>query len=116
MGEKKVIVICQSGGKFKTTVGGDLSYEGGDAHAMEVNDKMKFKDFKLEVSEMYNCNLATMSIKYFLPGNRKNLISISNDKDLKRMINFHHDSDTANIYVMTEEIVVPDVSNMPDSR
>ncbi|KAL0335372.1 UNVERIFIED_CONTAM: hypothetical protein Sradi_4749100 [Sesamum radiatum] len=107
MAEKKVIVICQSGGKFETSTDGILSYEGGDAHAMEVDNKMKFKDFKLEVAEMFNCNLATMSIKYFLPGNKKTLISISNDKDLRRMIKFHSDSDTAEVYVVTEEIICP---------
>ncbi|KAK4402084.1 putative L-cysteine desulfhydrase, chloroplastic [Sesamum angolense] len=116
MAEKKVIVICQSGGKFETSTDGILSYEGGDAHAMEVDNKMKFKDFKLEVAEMFNCNLATMSIKYFLPGNKKTLISISNDKDLKRMIKFHSDSDTAEVYVVTEEIVAPEASYMPGSR
>ncbi|KAL0364895.1 UNVERIFIED_CONTAM: hypothetical protein Sangu_0587100 [Sesamum angustifolium] len=116
MAEKKVIVICQSGGKFETSTDGILSYEGGDAHAMEVDNKMKFKDFKLEVAEMFNCNLATMSIKYFLPGNKKTLISISNDKDLKRMIKFHNDSDTAEVYVVTEEIVAPEASYMPGSR
>ncbi|KAL0422142.1 UNVERIFIED_CONTAM: hypothetical protein Slati_3237100 [Sesamum latifolium] len=83
---------------------------------MEVDNKMKFKDFKLEVAEMFNCNLATMSIKYFLPGNKKTLISISNDKDLKRMIKFHNDSDTAEIFVVTEEIVAPEASYMPGSR
>ncbi|KAG8363967.1 hypothetical protein BUALT_Bualt19G0077500 [Buddleja alternifolia] len=113
---KKVIAICQSGGEFETSTEGELSYKGGDAHAMEIDDKMKFKDFKLEVSDMFNCNRGTMSVKYFLPGNKKTLISISNEKDLKRMIKFHNDSDTAELYVMTEEIAAPDVSNMPGSR
>lgn len=113
---KKVIAICQSGGEFETNTDGILCYKGGDAHAMEIDDKMKFKDFKSEVAEMFNCNLGTLAIKYFLPGNKKTLISISNDKDLKRMIKFHNDSDTAEIYVMTEEIVVPDVSQILGSR
>ncbi|KAL8555053.1 hypothetical protein ACS0TY_003017 [Phlomoides rotata] len=113
---KKVIAICQSGGEFESNTDGVLCYKGGDAHAMEIDDKMKFKDFKSEVAEMFNCNLGTLAIKYFLPGNKKTLISISNDKDLKRMIKFHNDSDTAEIYAMTEEVVVPDVSQMPGSR
>lgn len=113
---KKIIAICQSGGEFESNTDGILSYKGGDAHAMEIDDKMKFKDFKSEVAEMFSCNLGTLAIKYLLPGNKKTLISISNDKDLKRMIKFHNDFDTAEIYVMTEEIAAPDVSHMPGSR
>ncbi|KAL2231333.1 uncharacterized protein LOC105172465 [Sesamum indicum] len=113
---KKVIAICQSGGEFETNEDGILSYSGGDAHAMEIDEKMKFKNFKLEVAEMFNCNVDTMAIKYFLPGNKKTLISISNDKDLKLMIKFHDDSETAEIYVMSEKVAAPDVSHMPGSR
>ncbi|CAA0816564.1 Unknown protein [Striga hermonthica] len=116
MVEKKVIAICQSGGEFQTNMDGTLSYAGGDAHAMEIDDKMKFKDFKSEVAEMFSSNLGSMAIKYFLPGNKKTLISISNDKDLKRMIKFHDDSATADVYVMTEDVADPDASHMPASR
>lgn len=116
MAGKRIIAICQSGGEFESNAEGMISYKGGDAHAMEIDDKMKFKDLKSEVAEMFSCNLGTLAIKYFLPGNKKTLISISNDKDLKRMITFHNDSDTADIYVMTEEIAAPDVSHMPGSR
>lgn len=116
MDGKRIIAICQSGGEFESNADGILSYKGGDAHAMEIDEKMKFKDFKSEVAEMFNCNLGTLAIKYFLPGNKKTLISISNDKDLKRMIKFHNDSDSAEIYVMTDEISAPDVSHMPGSR
>ncbi|CAI9769305.1 unnamed protein product [Fraxinus pennsylvanica] len=66
---------------YPRTVKSDLNHgckESGDAHAMEIDGQMKFKDFKLEVAEMFNCNLK--------------------------------------IYVMNEEIVDPDVSNMPGSR
>ncbi|XP_059648371.1 uncharacterized protein LOC132294505 [Cornus florida] len=116
MAGKKVIVICQSGGEFETDNEGTLLYRGGDAHAMEIDDQMKFNDFKSEVAEMFNWSLSTMSIKYFLPGNKKTLITVSNDKDLKRMIKFHGDSSTTDIYVMMEEVVAPDVSDMPASR
>ncbi|RVW77358.1 hypothetical protein CK203_043698 [Vitis vinifera] len=88
MAGKKIIAICQSGGEFEAD-----------------------KD-----AEMFNCSISTMSIKYFLPKNKKTLITISNDKDLKRMIKFHVDSVTVDIYVMTEEVVALDVSNMPASR
>ncbi|KAL3538350.1 hypothetical protein ACH5RR_001716 [Cinchona calisaya] len=112
---KKVIAICQSGGEFETDEDGFLNYKGGDAHAMEIDDKMKYKNFKTEVAEMFNCNLGTMIVKYFLPSNKKTLITISNEKDLKNMIKFHADSETAEIFVMTE-VVVPDASQMPGSR
>ncbi|KAK3025033.1 hypothetical protein RJ639_043311 [Escallonia herrerae] len=116
MDSQKVIAICQSGGEFETDKDGLLSYKGGDAHAMEIDDHMNYHDFKLEVAEMFNCNISTMSVKYFFPGNRKTLITISNDKDLKLMIKFHCDLRTTDIYVMMEEVVAPDVSNMPASR
>ncbi|XP_030959494.1 uncharacterized protein LOC115981470 [Quercus lobata] len=116
MAGKKIIAICQLGGEFETNRDGSLSYRGGDAHAIDVDDQMKFNEFKMEVAEMFNCSIDTMYIKYFLPGNKKTLITISNDKDLKRMIKFHGDSVTADVYVIMEEIVALDVSNLPASR
>lgn len=116
MAGKKIIAICQSGGDFVNAKDGTLSYRGGDAHAIDIDDQMNFNDFRTEVAEMFNCSISTTSIKYFLPGNKKTLITISNDKDLKRMIKFHADSTTADIFIIMEEIVAPDVSNMPGSR
>ncbi|XP_023891703.1 uncharacterized protein LOC112003726 [Quercus suber] len=116
MAGKRIIAICQLGGEFETNRDGSLSYRGGDAHAIDIDDQMKFNDFKMEVAEMFNCSIDTMYIKYFLPGNKKTLITISNDKDLKRMIKFHGDSVTADVYVIMEEIVALDVSNLPASR
>ncbi|XP_016674001.1 uncharacterized protein [Gossypium hirsutum] len=116
MATKKIIAICQSGGEFQTENDGSLSYRGGDAHAIDIDDQMKFSDFKMEVAEMFNCSFGAMSIKYFLPGNRKTLITVSNDKDLERMIKFHGDSITADVYIVMEENGADDVSNMSDSR
>ncbi|XVF05886.1 hypothetical protein REPUB_Repub06bG0000700 [Reevesia pubescens] len=116
MATKKIIAICQSGGEFDTDKDGSLSYRGGDAHAIDIDDHMNFNDFKMEVAEMFNCSIDTMSIKYFLPDNKKTLITVSNEKDLKRMIKFHGNSVTADVYIIMEEIVAPDVSNMPASR
>ncbi|XP_044500467.1 uncharacterized protein LOC123221657 isoform X2 [Mangifera indica] len=116
MAENKIIAICQLGGEFETEQDGTLSYKGGDAHAIDIDDQMRFNEFKTEVAEVFSCNVNTMSLKYFLPGNRKTLITISNDKDLKRMIKFHGDSITAEVYIIMEENVEPDVSNMPASR
>ncbi|GLT27962.1 hypothetical protein SLA2020_029250 [Shorea laevis] len=111
MAGKSVIAICQLGGEFKTNKDGSLSYSGGDAHAIDLDDQMTFDDFKKEVAEIFSCSINTMSIKYFLPGNKKTLITVSNDKDLKRMITFHGDSHTVDVYIMIEEVVAPDVSN-----
>ncbi|XP_065852579.1 uncharacterized protein [Euphorbia lathyris] len=112
----KLIAICQLGGEFQTNKDGSLTYRGGDAHAIDIDDQIKFNDFKTEVAEMFNCSVSSISLKYFLPGHRKTLITISNDKDLKRMIKFHSDSVTTDIYVILEDVVLPDVSNLPASR
>ncbi|GMI84423.1 MUSTANG 7 [Hibiscus trionum] len=116
MATKGLIVICQSGGEFETEKDGSLSYRGGDAHAIEVDDQMMFDDFKTELTEMFGFSVSTMSIKYFVPGNRNTLITVSDDEDLKRMLKFHVDSITAYVYIVMEEIVAPDVSNMTASR
>lgn len=116
MAGRNMIAICQSGGEFKTDRDGVMSYKGGDAHAIDIEGKTKFRDFRLEVAEMFNCDVDAISLKYFLPGNRKTLITISNDKDLKRMVNYHGNSSTADIYVVIEDIDILDVSNMPASR
>nr|XP_027185966.1 uncharacterized protein LOC113783964 [Cicer arietinum]XP_027185967.1 uncharacterized protein LOC113783964 [Cicer arietinum] len=116
MAAKKTIAICQSGGKFETEKDGTLSYKGGDAHAMDIDDQMNFIDFKAEIAEMFSFNLRSMSIKYFLPGNKTTLISISSDKDLQRMVKFHRDSITVEIYILIEDVVALEVSTMPASR
>lgn len=116
MAERKIIAICQSGGEFETDKNGDLSYSGGDAHAIDIDDHMKFNKFKVEVAEMFNFTSNTMSIKYFLPGNKKTLITVSNDKDLNRMVKFHGDSSSVDIYIFIEDAVSPDMSNMLASR
>ncbi|KAL2539686.1 MuDR family transposase [Abeliophyllum distichum] len=52
---------------------------------------------------MCNLNHGTISIKYFLPGNSRNLITLRNDKDLQRMIDFHGNSVTADVFVDGKE-------------
>ncbi|RXH96797.1 hypothetical protein DVH24_009639, partial [Malus domestica] len=51
----------------------------------------------------------------FLLGNNKTLITVSNDKDLHRMIKFHGNFATIDVYIM-EEVAPPDVSSMPTSK
>ncbi|KAE8660181.1 hypothetical protein F3Y22_tig00116958pilonHSYRG00239 [Hibiscus syriacus] len=117
MAANRVIAVCQSGGEFVTDENGTLSYKGGDAHAIDVDGQTKFDDFKTEIAEMFNPSMNTMSIKYFLPGNKKTLITVSNEKDLKRMIKFHGNSASVDMFIiMEEENAAHDVSNMEASR
>ncbi|XP_028760035.1 uncharacterized protein LOC114718769 [Neltuma alba] len=116
MATKKVIAICQSGGEFVTNKDGSLSYNGGDAYAIDVDSQTPLNHFKSEVAETFNFNVDTMIIKYFLPGNKKTLITVSKDKDLQRMINFLGDSATVDVFIISEEAPARNTSNMPGSR
>ncbi|XP_022959327.1 uncharacterized protein LOC111460335 isoform X2 [Cucurbita moschata] len=113
---KKIIAICQSGGEFVKNKDGYLCYNGGEAYAIDIDQQTNLDDFRTEIAEMFSCSIDTMSIKYFLPGNKKTLISISKDKDLKRMINFLKDSITVDVFIMSEEAVARNLSHMPASR
>ncbi|KAI3873946.1 hypothetical protein MKW98_001595, partial [Papaver atlanticum] len=107
--KKKLITICQSGGEFVKNKDGSLSYiNGGDAHAIDIDNETKFDDFKLELAGLWNYSPETVTIKYILAGHGKTLIKISNDRDLKRMIKFHEKSTTVDVFVIHH-----DVSDMP---
>lgn len=95
---------------------GSLSYNGGEAYAIDIDQQTNLDDFKTEVAEMFSCGIDTMSLKYFLPGNKKTLITISKDKDLKRMVNFVKDSVTVDVFILSEEAAARNLSNMPASR
>lgn len=117
MSGKKIIAICQSGGEFATNKeDGSLYYTGGEAYALDLDQHTLLKDFKHELSETFQCSVDGMTIKYFLPGNKKTLITISKDKDLKRMVNFFKDSDQVEVFIIAEEAGARNVSNMPASR
>lgn len=116
MAAKKIIAICQSGGEFVTNKDGSLTYNGGEAYAIDVDQETQLSDFKKEIAEMFNCTADSMSIKYFLPGNKRTLITISKEKDLSRMISFLGDSVTVDVFIMSEEAAVRNVSNLPASR
>ncbi|KAL5724302.1 hypothetical protein ACHQM5_007580 [Ranunculus cassubicifolius] len=116
MDGKKLVTICQFGGEFESNKDGILTYNGGEAHAIDIDHETKYEDFRNEIAEMVNCNSTLVSIKYFLAGNRKTLITVSNDKDLKRMISFNVDSTTVDVYVTAGEVAAHDHSNMPASR
>ncbi|KAG1338944.1 hypothetical protein COCNU_04G012500 [Cocos nucifera] len=100
MARRKILAICQSGGEFVTHSDGSMSYSGGEAHAIDIDHEMMLHDLKSEISGMFNCDADSFSIKYFLPNNKRTLITVSNDKDLKRMVDFHADSDTTDVYVL----------------
>ncbi|KAE8698305.1 guanosine-3',5'-bis(diphosphate) 3'-pyrophosphohydrolase-like [Hibiscus syriacus] len=116
MAGKKIIAICQSGGDFVTNKDGSLSYNGGEAYAIDINEHSKLSDFKSEIKDMFNLRSGNMSIKYFLPGNKKTLITISKDKDLQRMLNFIGETSTVDVFIVPEEAAARNVSNMPASR
>ncbi|CAN6237404.1 unnamed protein product [Urochloa humidicola] len=101
MGRGQIVAVLQVGGEFSTDDDGRMSYYGGEAHAMHVKSDWTFKMFKHEISStLNNLKLDSYVFKYFLPRNDKTLISISNDKDLRRMVDFHAESETTYIYVM----------------
>ncbi|PKU65989.1 uncharacterized protein LOC110111951 [Dendrobium catenatum] len=102
MVEGKIVTICQYGGEFVTNSDGSLSYSGGEAHAIDVGPDMLFDEFNSEISSMFNIDIACMSIKYFLPSNKKTLITISNDKDLRRMVHFNENATTAEVYILNK--------------
>lgn len=99
MARAKLILICQSFGEFSTNDDGTLSYAGGEAHAVDITRETLFNDLKLKLAEMWNLDYDSLSIKYFLPGNRRTLITLANDKDLKRMYDFQGNSVTADVFI-----------------
>ncbi|CAM8937193.1 unnamed protein product [Rhodiola kirilowii] len=103
MDVKKIIAICQSGGTFEKNQDGSLSYTGGEAFAVDLDEHTKLTEFKREVAEMFGFKVTSIIIKYFLRGNKKTLISIAKEKDLKRMIKFTDDSGTVDVFILSEE-------------
>lgn len=116
MPQERLIAICQSGGKFTSAIDGSLLYTGGDAHAIGVSRQTKFDELKAEMAEMWKYDCDSLIIKYFLPNNKRTLITISSDKDMQRMIDFHGDSATVDVYIMTNEDLMIEATNMPCSR
>ncbi|KAF9679742.1 hypothetical protein SADUNF_Sadunf06G0046000 [Salix dunnii] len=49
---------------------------------------------------MCNLEYESLSMKYFIPGNNQILITVSSDKDLKRMFDFHENSITTDVFIM----------------
>ncbi|KAJ0977817.1 hypothetical protein J5N97_013291 [Dioscorea zingiberensis] len=99
MEERTIIAVCQFGGEFVSNNDGAMSYSGGEAHAIQISHGMSFHNFKSEIASMFNIDSTCLSIKYFLPYNKRTLITISGDKDLERMIDFNLNFMTMDIYV-----------------
>ncbi|EHA8589357.1 putative Ubiquitin-conjugating enzyme E2 S [Cocos nucifera] len=97
-----IVAICQYGGEFVSNSDGSMSYSGGEAHAMEIGQGMLFDEFKSELTCMFNIDISSMSIKYFLPNNKRILITVSSDKDLQRMVDFSADASTAEVYILNK--------------
>ncbi|KAL0737888.1 hypothetical protein Bca4012_014098 [Brassica carinata] len=116
MATKKVIAICQAGGQFVTNKDGLLVYTNGDAYAIDIDQDTSLSDFRSELAENFGFSWETMTLKYFLPGNRKTLITISKDKDFKRMVSFSEDAPNVEVFVLPEESKAMIVSSMPASR
>ncbi|XP_074569300.1 uncharacterized protein LOC141825940 isoform X1 [Curcuma longa] len=100
--QRRIVAICQYGGEFVNNGDGSMTYSGGEAHALEVAHGMSFDSFKFELSSVFNVDISGMSIKYFLPGNNKTLITVSSDKDLARMIDFTSNVLTAEVYIINK--------------
>lgn len=116
MGSKKIIAICQSGGEFKTGDDGLLVYDGGEAYAVDVGHGTRLNDLKQELAEMFQYSIDDILIKYFLPGHRKTLISVSREKDLQRMVNFCEDFDQVEVFVINDSGIALNVPNVSGSR
>lgn len=82
---------------------GSMSYSGGDAHALDITSETVIDDLKIKLAQMCNFEYNSLCLKYFLPGNKKTLITLANDKDLKRMKDFYENSITADIFVTGKE-------------
>lgn len=98
---------------------GSLTYSGGEAFAIDVDEETLLSDFKAEAAEMFGCDPTSLILKYFLPGNKKTPITIAKDKDLKRMISFVSDSGTVDVYaegptIQNSVIVAEPFSRSPE--
>ena len=102
MVEGTIVAICQYGGEFVTNSDGSLSYSGGEARAVDVGHDMLLEDFKSEIASTFDIDISGMSIKYFLPSNRRVLITISNDKDLQRMVSYNVHAMSTEVYILNK--------------
>lgn len=96
------MVICQHGGDFVSGSDGSMTYNGGEAHVIDIDNNTNFDGFKTEITNAFNIDMSTMVIKYFLPNNKRTLITVSHDKDLRRMIDLNANSSTLDVFVLNK--------------
>lgn len=113
---KKMIAICQYGGDFETNDDGSMWYNGGEAYAVDLDEQTQLTGFKQEIAETIDSTVDGMLVKYFLPGNRKNLITVSKEKDFQRMVNYYKDSDQLEVFVMKEVAGAKNAKKKPVRR
>lgn len=110
-----MVIICQYGGEFVTNSDGNLNYNNGEAHAIDISCDVSFDELKSEITSICNIDLNGMSLKYFLPNNRRTLITISSDKDLRRMVNFNANSGPTEVFIMNKVDIRAPRSTVADS-
>ena len=67
MEPKKVIAICKSRGNFELGEDSLLSYNGGEAYAVDFDRQTQLSDFKKEIAETFRYSAEDMSIKVLSP-------------------------------------------------
>ncbi|CAH1440286.1 unnamed protein product [Lactuca virosa] len=113
---KKMIAICQYGGDFDTHDDGSMTYGGGEAYAVDLDENMQLSGFKQEIAETIDSTVDGMVVKYFLPGNKKNLITVSKDKDFQRMVNYYKEADQLEVFIMKEAPMGKNVKKKQPAR
>ncbi|KAL1806789.1 hypothetical protein ACET3Z_029857 [Daucus carota] len=59
---KKVIAICQSRGNFELGEDGLMSFNGGEAYAVDLDQQTQLSKFKQEIAETFKYSDEDMSI------------------------------------------------------
>lgn len=115
--EKPLVCVVHLGGSLVSDKDGSLSYTGGEAHLTDVDRETTFERFKSEIAEMYGGEISGLAFKYALPSNKRTLITISNDKDLRRMVDINRNNSSPEIYVLAKGsgplVLVNETKNIP---
>ncbi|XP_062189194.1 uncharacterized protein LOC133892437 isoform X2 [Phragmites australis] len=82
---RRIKIICSFGGKILPRPSdGKLRYVGGETHIIRINRNISWQELKQKTTAIYN---QPHVIKYQLPGEDLDaLISVSNDEDLRNMM------------------------------
>ncbi|CAD6272848.1 unnamed protein product [Miscanthus lutarioriparius] len=82
---RMIKILCSFGGKiFPRPSDGKLRYVGGETHIIRISRNVSWQELKQKTTAIYN---QPHAIKYQLPGEDLDaLISVSNDEDLRNMM------------------------------